>query len=82
MIEVTRFMLDRGNPYAHLDKSVVFQEARAFNETPINAKKCRLILAKIVYLLHKSQVFHTQEATEVFFSITKLFQCPDVISFI
>ncbi|KAJ3188376.1 Coatomer subunit gamma-2 [Gaertneriomyces sp. JEL0708] len=64
--------------FHHIDKSTVLQEARAFNETPINPRKCRLILTKLAYLLYQSEVFHTKEATETFFSITKLFQSPDV----
>lgn len=64
--------------FYHLDKSTVLQEARAFNETPINPRKCRLILTKIAYLLYQSETFATKEATETFFSITKLFQSPDV----
>jgi len=37
----------------HLDKTQVFQEARAFNASPIQPKKCRIILTKI-----KCQSFH------------------------
>ncbi|KAJ1365952.1 Coatomer subunit gamma-1 [Parelaphostrongylus tenuis] len=37
-----------GNPFAHLDKTSVLQEARAFNETPINARKCSVILTKLL----------------------------------
>ncbi|RKO90489.1 adaptin N terminal region-domain-containing protein, partial [Blyttiomyces helicus] len=64
--------------FFHVDKSTVLQEARAFNETPINARKCRGILTKILYLLYQSEPFQTREATEAFFSITKLFQSQDV----
>ncbi|KAI8907496.1 adaptin N terminal region-domain-containing protein [Powellomyces hirtus] len=64
--------------FYHIDKSTVLQEARAFNETPINPRKCRLILTKIVFLLYQSEVFQTKEATETFFSITKLFQAQDI----
>ncbi|KAJ3417379.1 Coatomer subunit gamma-2 [Chytridiales sp. JEL 0842] len=64
--------------FYHIDKSTVLQEARAFNETPINPRKCRLILTKILYLLYQSESFQTKEATETFFSITKLFQCQDI----
>ncbi|KAJ3298811.1 Coatomer subunit gamma-2 [Borealophlyctis nickersoniae] len=64
--------------FYHIDKSVVLQEARAFNETPINPRKCRLILTKILYLLYQSETFQTKEATEAFFSVTKLFQSQDV----
>ncbi|KAI8590226.1 adaptin N terminal region-domain-containing protein [Geranomyces variabilis] len=68
---------DSGHFY-HIDKSTVLQEARAFNETPINARKCRVILTKIVFLLYQSETFHTNEATETFFWITKLFQAQDI----
>ncbi|EGF78626.1 hypothetical protein BATDEDRAFT_35627 [Batrachochytrium dendrobatidis JAM81] len=61
-----------------LDKSTVLQESRAFNESPINPKKCRIIITKIVYLLHQGQTYQSQEATDAFFSISKLFQNPDV----
>ncbi|KAJ3045274.1 Coatomer subunit gamma-2 [Rhizophlyctis rosea] len=64
--------------FFHIDKSTVLQEARAFNETPINPRKCRLILTRILYLLYQSETFQTQEATETFFSITKLFQSQDI----
>ncbi|KAL2918635.1 coatomer subunit gamma [Polyrhizophydium stewartii] len=64
--------------FGSLDKATVVQEARAFNESPINPKKCRLILTKIVYLLHQGQTYQTQEATDTFFSISKLFQNSDV----
>lgn len=67
-----------GSIYSHADKSTVLQEARAFNETPINPRKCRTILTKILYLLYQSESFQTKEATETFFSITKLFQSQDI----
>ena len=63
--------------YLSKDKAVVLQEARVFNESPIHPKKCRLVLARIVYLLYQSETLGTKEATETFFSITKLFQNPD-----
>lgn len=45
---------------------------------PINARKCCAILTKILYLIHQGETFGTREATETFFAMTKLFQCPDV----
>uniref|UniRef100_A0A1I7XYF9 Coatomer subunit gamma n=1 Tax=Steinernema glaseri TaxID=37863 RepID=A0A1I7XYF9_9BILA len=65
------------NPYANLDKTAVLQEARAFNETPINAKKCRLIISKICYMLQQGENIGRTEATECFFAVTKLFQSKD-----
>ncbi|KAJ3128254.1 coatomer subunit gamma [Nowakowskiella sp. JEL0407] len=63
--------------YYNLDKSVVLQETRAFNETPLNPRKCRTIITKMVYLMYQSETFQRKEATEAFFAITKLFQNQD-----
>ncbi|KAF7634527.1 Coatomer subunit gamma [Meloidogyne graminicola] len=66
------------NPYDHLDKATVVQETRAFNETPINARKCRPILCKLLYLLQHGETIGKTEATDTFFAITKLWQAKDV----
>lgn len=68
-----------GNPFQNIEKTSVLQEARYFNETPVNHRKCTLILTKILYLINQGEVLSTQEATEVFFAMTKLFQSKDVI---
>lgn len=60
------------------DKSTTLQEARVFNESPVSPRKCRILLTKIVYLLYSGETFGTQEATTLFFGITKLFQHKDV----
>ena len=60
------------------DKSTVIQEARVFNESPISPRKCRSLLARIVYLLYCGETFSVQEATQLFFGVTKLFQHKDV----
>lgn len=59
------------------DKTTVIQEARAFNESPINARRCRIILTKVMYLLYTGERFSRQEATDLFFGATKLFQNRD-----
>ncbi|OXG33702.1 coatomer subunit gamma [Cryptococcus neoformans Bt120] len=59
------------------DKSTVIQEARVFNESPISPRKCRALLTRIVYLLYTGETFSTQEATTLFFAVTKLFQHKD-----
>uniref|UniRef100_A0A8W4FDY3 Coatomer subunit gamma n=1 Tax=Sus scrofa TaxID=9823 RepID=A0A8W4FDY3_PIG len=61
----------------HLEKSAVLQEARIFNETPINPRRCLHILTKILYLLNQGEYFGTTEATEAFFAMTRLFQSND-----
>lgn len=49
-----------------------------FNESPISPRKCRSLLARIVYLLYCGETFSVQEATQLFFGVTKLFQHKDV----
>lgn len=64
----------------HIDKTAVLQEARVFNDTPINPRKCRVLLTKIIYLLYLGEPFNTKEATDLFFNVIKLFQSKDVSS--
>ncbi|CAG5104054.1 Similar to gammaCop: Coatomer subunit gamma (Drosophila pseudoobscura pseudoobscura) [Cotesia congregata] len=68
-----------GNPFQNLEKTTVLQEARTFNDTPVNPRKCAHILTKILYLLNQGEQLGTTEATEAFFAMTKLFQSRDVI---
>jgi len=70
---------DGGNPFANLEKTSVLQEARLFNETPVNPRKCTTVLAKILYLINQGETLGTTEATECFFAITKLFQAKDTV---
>merc|ERR1719239_1668110 len=60
-------------------KTTVLQEARVFNETPVNVKKSSSVLMKLLFHLNQGEQFTTKEATEVFFAMTKLFQSHDII---
>uniref|UniRef100_A0A8C9LZE6 Clathrin/coatomer adaptor adaptin-like N-terminal domain-containing protein n=1 Tax=Piliocolobus tephrosceles TaxID=591936 RepID=A0A8C9LZE6_9PRIM len=66
------------NPFQHLEKSAVLQEASVFNETPINPWKCVHILTKILYPINQGEHLGTTEATEAFLAMTKLFQSNDL----
>lgn len=68
-----------GNQFQNLEKTTVLQEARTFNDTPVNPRKCAHILTKILYLLNQGEQLGTMEATDVFFAMTKLFQSRDVV---
>lgn len=57
---------------------MVIQDAQVFNETPLNYRKCSLVLAKLLYLLYQSEPITPKEATNMFFASTKAFQCKDV----
>ncbi|XP_054160589.1 coatomer subunit gamma-2-like [Oppia nitens] len=65
------------NPFSKIQKTSVLQECRVFNETPVNARKCALILTKILYLINSGEQLSTLEATDAFFNMTKLFQSKD-----
>ncbi|KAH0543048.1 hypothetical protein FGG08_002561 [Glutinoglossum americanum] len=60
-----------------VDRTSVFQEARLFNSSPISPRRCRILLTKIALLLFTGEKFPTNEATSLFFGISKLFQNKD-----
>lgn len=48
-----------------------------FNTSPVSPRKCRILLTKIALLLFTGEKFPTNEATSLFFGISKLFQNKD-----
>ena len=65
-------------PLIGMDKGLVLQEAKAFSATPVDIRKCSHLLTKILYLVYQGERLTKNEATDVFFSITKLFQSQDL----
>ena len=65
------------SPFADLRKNVVLREARIFNDRELNPAKCAQVLTKLLYLISQGEHLSSDEATEVFFAVTKLFQSPD-----
>ena len=51
--------------------------ARLFNTSPISPRRCRTLLTKIAVLVFTGEKFPTNEATTLFFGISKLFQNKD-----
>ncbi|TAQ88562.1 hypothetical protein B7494_g3083 [Chlorociboria aeruginascens] len=68
---------DADTAIMRVDRTSVFQEARLFNSSPIQPRKCRILLTKIALLLYTGEKFPTNEATTLFFGISKLFQNKD-----
>lgn len=60
-----------------VDKTATIYEAKAFHDSKIDPKKCISTLAKLIYLFNQGEPFTEDEATSLFFSITKLFQTDD-----
>ncbi|AEO65043.1 uncharacterized protein THITE_2111582 [Thermothielavioides terrestris NRRL 8126] len=69
---------DADSGLVKIDRTQVFQEARLFNSSPIQPRRCRVLLTKIALLLYTGEKFPTTEATTLFFGISKLFQNKDV----
>ncbi|KAI9660846.1 MAG: coatomer subunit gamma [Trizodia sp. TS-e1964] len=68
---------DADRSILRVDRTAVFQEARMFNSSPVSPRKCRVLLTKIALLLFTGEKFPTNEATSLFFGISKLFQNKD-----
>lgn len=68
--------------FVNLDRASIVQEARVFNETPLNPKKCCALLSKVLFMLYNGEVFNAVEATSLFFSVTKSFQSKEVESYV
>jgi coatomer protein complex subunit gamma len=66
-------------PFQNVEKGVLLQEKRLFNETNLNPRKCCVLLTKVLYLLVQGETFTTNEATDLFFAVTKLFQSKDIV---
>lgn len=68
------------SPYAHLEKATVLQEARIFHDPMAvreNPRKCCTVIAQLLHLQNTGQILSGNEATEVFFGVTKLFMSDD-----
>ncbi|CAN0866802.1 Coatomer subunit gamma [Linum grandiflorum] len=66
------------SPFLGIEKGAVLQEARVFNDPQLDPRRCSQVITKLLYLLNQGESFTKVEATEVFFSVTKLFQSRDV----
>lgn len=66
------------SPFYGIEKGAVLQEARIFNDSNIDARKCQQVITKLLYLLNQGETFTKKEASEVFFAATKLFQNKDM----
>ncbi|VEN47829.1 unnamed protein product [Callosobruchus maculatus] len=70
---------DGGSQFLNLEKTTVLQEARIFNETSVNPRKCTPVLTKLLYAINQGETLSAKEATDVFFAMTKLFQSKDAV---
>ncbi|XP_011048664.1 PREDICTED: coatomer subunit gamma-like isoform X2 [Populus euphratica] len=66
------------SPFLGIEKGAVLQEARVFNDPQLDPRRCSQVITKLLYLLNQGDSFTKTEATEVFFSVTKLFQSKDL----
>ena len=65
------------SPFYGIEKGAALQDARCFNDAHVDARRCQQVITKLLYLLVQGETFTKKEASEVFFSVTKLFQARD-----
>mmetsp|Transcript_10886 Transcript_10886/g.16232 ORF Transcript_10886/g.16232 Transcript_10886/m.16232 type:complete len:880 (+) Transcript_10886:60-2699(+) len=66
------------SPFDGLQKNAVLHEAKRFNDKQISARTCSEVLTKIMYLIIQGEEFSSDEISQVFFRVTKLFNSRDV----
>mmetsp|Transcript_420 Transcript_420/g.1432 ORF Transcript_420/g.1432 Transcript_420/m.1432 type:complete len:900 (+) Transcript_420:85-2784(+) len=65
------------SPFEGIEKGAVLQECRIFNDIQLKTQKCKDVLVRLLYLVGQGEKLTREEATTVFFSVTKLFQAND-----
>ena len=45
------------SPFYGIEKGAVLQEARIFNDSNIDARRCQQVITKLLYLLHQGETF-------------------------
>ena len=65
------------SPFYGIEKGAALQDARCFNDAHVDARRCQQVITKLLYLLVQGETFTKKESSEVFFSVTKLFQARD-----
>lgn len=77
------WILDPYQIFSSMDKSQILQELRIFSDPTTNLKKCFALLKNILFLSFRglgeddSYSLTKEEATRVFFAVTKTYQCKD-----
>ncbi|CDF34210.1 Coatomer subunit gamma [Chondrus crispus] len=65
------------SPFDGIEKGAVLQECRIFNDLQLNTRRCEQVLIRLLYLVGQGDHLSSEEATNVFFSVTKLFQANE-----
>jgi len=66
------------SPFEGIEKGSVLQDCRCFNDLQLDTQKCEAVLVRLLYLVGQGEKLTSAEATDVFFSVTKLFQANAV----
>lgn len=66
------------SPFEGIEKGSVLQDCRCFNDLQLDTQKCEAVLVRLLYLVGQGEKLSSAEATDVFFSVTKLFQANAV----
>nr|CAI6663908.1 CIH_HP1_G0043670.mRNA.1.CDS.1 [Saccharomyces cerevisiae] len=59
------------------DKMTIYQDCmNTFNESPVNSKRCRLLISRLLRLLAQGETFPQNEATALFF-LSQIISTPE-----
>lgn len=70
--------------FESVEKTRVVQDMRLFSQSPLDLRRCCLLIAKTLYLLYTTTQGHPDsftraESTAIFFATSKAFQCKDTL---
>ena len=68
------------SPFQNLEKATVLQDCRCFNQAEVvtqNPRKCATLITKLLHIVTQGEALTSNEVTDVFFGVTKLFQSND-----
>lgn len=68
---------DLVSPFRGIEKASVVQEVRVFNDNKLRPLRCIKVLVRLMWLVNQGESLSAAEATDIFFSVTKLFQSDD-----
>lgn len=66
------------NPYDNLRLNVVLNDSKCFGDKELSIYKCSQVIIKLLWLLQHGEKLNSEEATDLFFRTTKLFQSNDI----
>ena len=69
---------DDSTQFDNIRKNIILGESRCFSDKELSINKSCNVIVKLLYLLQHGELLTSEEATDLFFAATKLFQSNDL----